>query len=44
MPEPEKTRMIAAFRLSLVELSTTAAEKNETRRYYAKPGEAEWGC
>lgn len=44
VPEPEKSRMIAAVRLVLVELSATAAEKNDSRRYYAKPGEAEWGC
>ena len=44
MPEPEKTRMIAAVRLALVELGSTAQEENESRRYFAKPGEAEWGC
>jgi len=44
LPESEKRRMIAAFRLALVELGATEAEKKEARRYYAKPGEAEWGC
>jgi hypothetical protein len=42
VPAPEKSLIIAAVRLALLEISTE--EKNESRRYFAKPGEAEWGC
>jgi hypothetical protein len=41
LPKEEKSRMVAAFRLALIELSD--AEKG-SRQYFAKPGEAEWGC
>jgi hypothetical protein len=44
VPGPEKSRMIAAVRLTLLELSSTTEETSESRRYFAKPGEAEWGC
>jgi hypothetical protein len=40
LPEPEKDRMIAAARLTLLELDSEA----DRRKYFAKPGEAEWGC
>jgi hypothetical protein len=44
VPEREKSRLIAAARLALLELATTAREREESRRYFAKFGEAEWGC
>jgi hypothetical protein len=44
VPAPEKSRLVAAARLALLELATTAREHEESRRYFAKPGEAEWGC
>lgn len=44
MPAREKNRLIAAARLALLELTTTAREHEESRRYFAKAGEAEWGC
>jgi len=44
MPPQEKHRLVAAARLALLELSAAAAEHNSCRRYFAKPGEAEWGC
>jgi hypothetical protein len=45
LPQPERNRMIEAARLALLELASTAAEPEEdSRRYFAKPGEAEWGC
>jgi hypothetical protein len=45
LPQTEKSRMIAAARLALLELASTATEQDEdSRRYFAKPGEAEWGC
>ena len=36
--------MVAAARLALLELSSTAKEREDSRRYFAKPGQAEWGC
>ena len=45
LPLTEKSRMIAAARLALLELAATVAERDEdSRRYFAKPGAAEWGC
>lgn len=40
LPEPDKDRMIAAARLTLLELDSETTR----RKYFAKPGEAEWGC
>jgi len=40
----EKSRLIAAARLALLDLASTAREREDIRRYFAKPGEAEWGC
>jgi len=44
VPAPERNRLVAAARLALLELATTARQQEESRRYFAKPGEAEWGC
>jgi hypothetical protein len=44
MPQQERSRLIAAARLALLELASNAAQREDSRRYYAKPGEAEWGC
>ena len=44
VPQPEKDRLIAAARLTLLELASTASEPEDSRRYFAKPGHAEWGC
>jgi len=45
VPQQEKKRLVSAARLTLLELSTTPTKKEEgSRRYFAKPGEAEWGC
>jgi hypothetical protein len=43
-PPNERKVMIAAARLTLLELSTAPAQSSPSRKYYAKPGEAEWGC
>ena len=43
-PQNERKRMVAAARLALLELATTPAQPRPVRKYYAKPGEAEWGC
>ncbi len=40
----ERNRMVAAARLAMLELETTARMEADARKYYAKPGEAEWGC
>ncbi len=40
----EKTRVVAAARLALLEISSTTKEREDSRRFFVKPGEAEWGC
>lgn len=42
--QDERKLMVAAARLALLELATPAAEPSTGRKYYAKPGEADWGC
>jgi len=39
-----KGSFVAAARLTLLELTATAKEPEDPKRYLAKPGEAEWGC
>ena len=41
VPQSEKGRLVAAARLALLELASTASEQEDSRRYFAKPGEAE---
>jgi hypothetical protein len=36
--------MVAAARLTLLELAVPPAQPSPSRKYYATPGEAEWGC
>jgi hypothetical protein len=50
-PEPwervsqqERSRLVAAARLALLELSSAGLERGSSRAYFATPGEAEWGC
>lgn len=50
-PEPshseladDSNRLVAAARLAILELETNASLHADDRRYFAKPGEAEWGC
>jgi hypothetical protein len=43
-PQSERKLMVAAARLTLLELAAEQAEKNANRPYFAKPGEADWGC
>ena len=40
----ERNRMVAAARLAILELETNAHLEANSRKYFAKPGEAEWGC
>ena len=44
VPAQEKSRLIAAARLALLELAATVREQENSRRYFAKPGNADWGC
>jgi hypothetical protein len=43
VPASEKNRLVAAARLALLEVEVVPSER-PSRRYFAKPGEAEWGC
>jgi hypothetical protein len=43
-PQNERKLMIAAARLTLLELAATAPAEPVNRQYFAKPGEADWGC
>lgn len=43
-PQEERKLMVAAARLALLELATTPAQEKENRPYFAKHGEADWGC
>jgi hypothetical protein len=43
-PQDERKLMVAAARLTLLELAATSATQAENRQYFAKPGEADWGC
>ena len=43
-PQPEKSRAVAAADLALLEIASTARDEEDSRKYFAKPGEAEWGC
>ena len=43
-PQQERKLMVAAARLALLELATTPAQAAPSRKYFAKPGEADWGC
>lgn len=43
-PQNERRLLVAAARLTLLELTTAAATPSPRRKYYATPGEADWGC
>ena len=44
-PHTERKLMIAAARLTRLELAANATEAEpSSRQYFAKPGEADWGC
>ena len=44
VPQQEKSRLVAAARLALLELEAMTSERAKSRQYFAQPGEAEWGC
>lgn len=43
-PQNKRRLMVAAARLALFELFTAPELSSSQRKYYAQPGEAEWGC
>ncbi|HTW57631.1 MAG TPA: hypothetical protein VMD99_05865 [Terriglobales bacterium] len=43
-PQQERKLMVAAARLALLELATVPTQAAADRPYFAKPGEADWGC
>jgi hypothetical protein len=43
-PQEERKLMVAAARLTLLELAATSEQEQTNRQYFAKPGEADWGC
>jgi hypothetical protein len=44
VPDGERRRMVTAARLALLELASGTDEENDRKHYFAKPGQAEWGC
>jgi hypothetical protein len=40
----ERNRMVAAARLAIMEMETNGRLEENSRQYFAKPGECEWGC
>ena len=44
VPPEERNRLVTAARLAILELDSNAHMQNDPRRYFAKPGEADWGC
>ena len=44
VPQQEKSRLVAAARLALMELDSATSDPEASRQYFAQPGEAEWGC
>jgi hypothetical protein len=44
VPQPEKKRLVAVARLALLELTSMVTKAEDSRRYFARPGQAEWGC
>jgi hypothetical protein len=43
-PHDERNRLVAAAHLAILELENDPCAEENSRRYFAKPGEAEWGC
>jgi len=43
-PQHERRLMVATARLALLELAAAPPQASPSRKYFAEPGEAEWGC
>ena len=44
MANPEKNRLVAGAHLILLEFDSSKSESVKSRKYFAEPGKAEWGC
>jgi hypothetical protein len=44
VPQNERELMVAAARRTLLEVGAPAEKEPVVRRYFANPGEANWGC
>ena len=44
MGKPEKNHLVAAAHLTLLGICSSKNKCAKSREYFAKPGEAEWGC
>lgn len=44
VPPQERNRLVAAARLALLELESMTNARAKSPKYFAQPGEAEWGC
>ena len=44
LPREEKNRIVAAARLALLDVAQSSNAPEDARKYFARPGEAEWGC
>ncbi len=47
IPDNQRRRLIAAVRLALLDVGSATSDapsEADSARYFAKPGEAEWGC
>src|ERR1700691_3905336 len=44
VPQQEKSRLVAAARLRVLELESMTSERARSKEYFAQPGEAQWGC
>ena len=44
LPGHDRGRLVAAARLALQDLEADDRVSKSGRSYFAKPGEAEWGC
>jgi hypothetical protein len=44
VPTDDRNRLMAAARLAILEMETNARLEENSRKYFAKPGQAEWGC
>jgi hypothetical protein len=44
LPADDRNRLMAAARLAILEMETNSRLQENSRKYFAKPGEAEWGC
>jgi len=44
VPADQRHGLVAAARLAILELETNVHSQDNSRLYFAKPGEAEWGC